>query len=95
MNTTKTETVAYPPQYLHVTECQSGQTWIAPIGPRKQLDIDRLLSEWVKSEFCGELRVDGTDRAGLGEYDAQILTDGRPPDSVVVWDSCCFWLRSA
>lgn len=88
--------VKYPDQYLHVRDERSGQEWVVPITARQKLDLATRVREWVKAEFGGELRLNGDPAIGLGacEYYARIITDGRPPDSVVVWDSGGFYLRS-
>ena len=84
----------YPDQYLHVTECRSGQTWIRPLRDNARLDLDHWVRTWVKEEFNGELRIDGRLMPRIeGDYYAVIITDGRPPDSVVVWESGGFYLR--
>jgi len=87
----QTKQQTYPDQYLHVRECSSGQEWIVPIAANAHLDIEKRVREWVKREFCGELRVTGFQPRLEGQYYATIITDGRPPDSVVVWSSAGFW----
>lgn len=85
----------YPDCYLHVEDCRSGQTWIMPITGNKTLDITLRVKEWIKNEFCGELKLDGELMPKLeGEYYAKILTDNRGPDSIVVWDSGGFFLKN-
>lgn len=84
----------YPDQYLHVEECRSGQTWIVPISPRAHLDLEKRVKQWIRSEYCGELRLDGDIMPRLsGDYYAKLITDGRPPDSAVVWSSGGFFLK--
>jgi len=84
----------YPDQYLHVTECHSGQTWIVPFSSRATLDLKTRLVAWIKQEFCGEARLDGKLMPGLdGDYYGKIMTDNRPPDSVVCWQSGGFYLK--
>jgi len=79
--------------YLHVEEMRSGQTWIVPLKPSHSLNIKTRIKDWVKKEFGGELRLGGEPMPRLqGDYYAKIITDGRPPDSVVVWDSGGFYL---
>ncbi len=86
----------YPDQYLHITECRSGESDIIPIGPNTKLDIEKLVKKWAKDKFCGELRLDGDLMPGLeGDFYAAIYTDGRSPDSGVVWDSGGFYLKSS
>lgn len=85
----------YPDCYLHVEECRSGQTYVVPITGRMVLDLETRLKAWIKSEFCGELALDGGITPRLqGDYYAQIMTDGRPPDSVICWQSGGFYLKS-
>lgn len=91
MNATK-----YPDCYLHVEECRSGETWIVPIRGNALIDLRHNIAKWVKSQFCGELQIDGDLMPGLqGDYYATIITDGRAPDSVVVWESGGFYLKQA
>lgn len=87
--------VKYPNQYLHVEECRSGETWIQPFGADGLLDIEHNVKLWIQHEFCGELELDGELMPRLaGEYYAKIITDGRAPDSVVVWQSGGFYLKN-
>lgn len=89
---TKPET--YPDCYLHIEECRSGQTWIVPITGRMHLDLEKRTDEWIKAEFAGELKRDGRMMPRLqGDYYAAIYTDGRPPDSAIVWTSGGFYLK--
>lgn len=96
LNRHETEQPAqWPDCYLHVTECRSGDTWVVPIRGNAKLDLRTRLESWVKSEYGGELRIDGQLMPGLdGDYYGKIMTDGRPPDSVVVWESGGFYLKS-
>jgi hypothetical protein len=89
---TKTE---YPDCYLHVEECRSGETWISPIKGNMVLDLKTRLKAWIKSEFCGELALDGDIMPRLqGDYYAQIITDGRSPDSGICWESGGFYMKT-
>jgi hypothetical protein len=86
----------YPDQYLHVEDCRSGQTWIMPLTSRASLDLKTQLKRWIKREFFREVKLDGEIMPKLsGDYYGKIMTDGRPPDSVVVWDSGGFYLKGA
>lgn len=90
----KTETV-YPDQYLHVRECRTGQEWIVPLSDSVPLVLEDRVREWIQSEFSDELELDGGFSPALeGDYYAQIMTGGNPPDSVVVWESGGFYLKS-
>lgn len=84
----------YPNQYLCVRDERSGQEWIMPITDSQPLDLTELFQQWVEAEFSGELDLDSEPQRVGGDYWAQIITDGRPPDSVVVWDSGGFYLKS-
>lgn len=85
----------YPDCYLHVEECRSGQTYVEPIADNDVLDLETRLEAWVESEFCGELALDGDIMPRLqGDYYAQIMTDGRSPDSGICWQSGGFYLKS-
>ena len=86
--------VKWPDQYLHVRDERSGQEWVVPITARQHLDLTKRVREWVKAEFGGELRLDGEPQRVGGDYWAAIITDGRPPGSVVVWTSGGFNLKS-
>ena len=84
----------YPDCYLHVTECRSGETFIMPLRGNASLDLTHQVKRWVKQEFGGELRLDGEIMPKLeGDYYAKIMTDGRPPDSVICWDGGGFYLK--
>lgn len=84
----------YPDTYLHVEECRSGETWILPIRGNGLIDLEHNVRRWVKREFGGDLRLDPPLMPKLqGDYYAKIITDGRPPDSVVVWDAGGFFLK--
>lgn len=84
----------FPDQYLHVEECRSGETWILPFGDNDLLDLKVNLEKWIENEFGGELALDGEIMSRLqGDYYAKIITDNRPPDSVVVWQSGGFFLK--
>lgn len=84
----------YPDTYLHVTECRSGQTWIKPLRGNSKLDLRHQIKEWAKQEFGGELAIDGDLMPKLdGDYYGKIMTDGRPPESVVCWTGAGFYLK--
>jgi hypothetical protein len=81
--------------YLHVEECRSGETWVSEIKGRMILDLKTRVKAWVKSEFCGELALDGEIMPRLqGDYYASIITDWRPVDSFVVWQGGGFYLKT-
>lgn len=85
----------YPDQYLHVTECRTGQAWIIPLRGNASLDLKKQLKKWIKREFGGELRLDGTLTPRVdGDYYGKIMTDGRAPDSVVCWEGAGFCLTT-
>jgi hypothetical protein len=85
----------YPDTYLHVRECRSGQEWIVPLRGNASLDLKKQVKKWVKNEYQGAFRLDGELMPKLdGDYYARIMTDGRPPDSVVCWTSGGFYLTS-
>lgn len=84
----------YPDCYLHVTECASGMTWIKELGPEALLDLKGQLRVWVQEQFCGELELDDDLIPGIeGEYYGKIMTDGRPPESVICWEAAGFYLN--
>lgn len=84
----------YPDQYLLVTENQSGEQWIYPIRANAKLCLETLVKRWAKQHFGLDtpintpIRVEVANHSfgGLSHH-AAIITDGRPPDSVVVWTS--------
>lgn len=86
----------YPDCYLHVEECRSGETFIQPIRSNEKLDLKKLVKKWIKKQFGGELFLDGDLMPKLqGDYYARIMTDGRPPESIVCWTSGGFYLKSS
>jgi hypothetical protein len=88
------ESAVYPDQYLHVREMVSGQEWIIPLRGNATLDLEKQAKKWVKSEFSGELKLVGFQPRLEGQFFGQIITDGRSPDSGVVWESGGFWTES-
>ena len=85
----------YPDCYLHVRDEKSGEEWIQAIRPAERLDLKKRVKSWIKKEFGNELALDGDFMPKLaGDYYAKIMTDGRPPDSVVCWTSGGFYLKS-
>lgn len=85
----------YPETYLHVRECRSDQEWICPIRGNAKLDLKRRVAQWISQEFAGELTLDGEIMPKLdGEFYARIMTDGRPPSSVVCWTGGGFYLKA-
>lgn len=84
----------WPECYLYVEESRSGQTWVVPIEGNMTLDLERRVKAWIKSEFGGELRLDGGIMSRLqGDYYAAIYIDHRPPTSAVCWQSGGFYLK--
>lgn len=87
--------MTYPETYLHVENSKTGETWISPISPRKLLCLETRVKEWIKTEFGGELRLDGKIAPLMdGDYYAKIKIDGEPPESVRSWKSGGFFLKS-
>lgn len=85
---------SYPEQYLHVEECQSGETFIMPIKNNEKLNLKKLIKKWIKKQYNGELVLDGDIQSKLqGQYYASIYTDKRSPDSNVVWDAGGFFTK--
>lgn len=83
-----------PDCYLYVTESRSGQEWIMPLRGNSKLDLKTQIKNWVKKEFGGELRLNGQIMPKLeGDYYGKIMTDGRPPESVICWDGGGFYLK--
>lgn len=85
----------YPDTYLHVEHCQSAETWVHPIRGNGTLDLETQVRRWLKRQFSGELKLSGKLMPRLqGEYYARIMTDGRPPESVVCWQSAGFFTET-
>jgi hypothetical protein len=88
---------AYPDCYLYIVEEKTGQTWIAEIKGKTKLDLKKRIKAWIKSEYGGEIVLDGdivSNGSGICDYTGTIFTDHNPPDPVVCWDSCGFFLKS-
>lgn len=85
----------YPDCYLHVRESRSGQEWIMPLRGESILDLKKQIKNWLKKEFNNELLLNGEIMPKLeGDYYARIITDGRPPDSIICWTGGGFYLKS-
>lgn len=84
--------ITYPDQYLRVYSRRDGETFIMPIAEDEPLDIDTLIQDWVKYRYGDDDHNVHISRPvrGLCEHDAAIITDGRPPDSCIVWSSAEF-----
>ncbi len=90
----ETSETVYPDTYLHVLECRSGLTWIVPMRGNAGLDLRRQVSKWIRAEYGPDMRLDGEMMPKLeGDYYARIMTDGRPPDSVVCWEGAGFYVK--
>jgi len=84
----------YPDCYLYVEECGSGETFIQSIRGNEKLNLRNLVKKWIKKQFANELTLDGDLIPKLsGDYYARIMTNGRPPESVVCWTSGGFYLK--
>lgn len=89
------EAKQWPDCYLYVRECRSGEEWVAVIKGHQHIDLRHNIERWVRRQFNGELAIDGKIQPRLeGDYYAKIITDNRPPGSVVVWQSGGFWLKT-
>ena len=83
----------YPDCYLHVQEMRSGNEWIMPLRSNSILDLTRQVKKWIKKEFNGQLFLYGRITSKLeGEFYGRIMTDGRPPESIVCWNGGGFYL---
>jgi hypothetical protein len=84
----------YPDCYLHVRESRSGASWVMALRGNSKLDLRHQVTRWVKSQFAGDWVLDGALMPRLkGDYYARIMTDGRPPDSIVCWDGGGFFVK--
>jgi len=89
------KTKTYPDCYLHVRDEKSGEEWIEEIGEERLLDLKELVEQWAYNYFAGELKLDGELMPRLsGDYYAKIMTNGREPESGIVWDSGGFYLQA-
>jgi hypothetical protein len=81
--------------YLHVTENRNGENHVMAIEGDELLCLETLVKKWINQIYCGELELDGdlTDTSG-GDYDAAIRTNWNKLDSVIVWTSAGFYLKS-
>jgi len=85
----------FPECYLHVYECRGGESWIVPLRGNVSLDLKKQVKKWIKATFNGELRLSGELMPKLdGDYYARIITDGRPPDSIVCSTGGGFYLTT-
>ena len=84
----------YPETYLHIRHNQSGETWIQEIKPNWLLDIQTRIRHFLKTEFGGELKLDGIQAHLDGDYTATIYTDGREPDCGICWCYAGFWVKT-
>jgi hypothetical protein len=86
--------LTYFQQYLHVRNESSGQTWFFKIDDNEPLDLEMHINRWIAAEFGGELVLDPPLMPKVaGDYYARIMTAGRPPESVVCWQSGGFYLK--
>ena len=88
------KTTQYPDTYLHVQELRSGEEWIMPIEDNDPMNLRRMLDKWAKTQLNDELEIDGDLMPKMdGDYYGKIMTDGRPPESVVCWDGAGFYMK--
>lgn len=80
------------PTYLLVYDVRTGEEHFKEIGEDTPLDMNALISEWVKERFCGEAEVD-FPLCDHGDFEADIKTDSASPDSANCRESCCFYLK--
>ncbi len=88
--------MTYPETYLYVYHNRSGDFWIQEIQPNWLMDITARIKHFLKTEFSGELKLDGKPISMIdGDYTATIYTDYREPDGGVCWDCAGFYTKSA
>jgi hypothetical protein len=83
----------YPDQYLLVTNrIDSSYRHIVEIADNEPLDLEALLRKWGDRHLDEGGFVFDISRPirGLFEWQASIITDGRPPDTCIVWESAEF-----
>lgn len=84
--------IPFPEQYLRVIIRSDGSTFIMDIADDEPLDIDALIHKWVKDRYGDDDHNVHISRPvrGLCEHDAAIITEGRPPETCIVWSSAEF-----
>jgi len=79
----------YPDQYLLVTNRREGTQSIMEIAADEPLDLKSLIHKWADRElFEDDYVIEiSTPIRGLFDWEACIITDGRSPDTCIVWQS--------
>jgi hypothetical protein len=80
----------YPDQYLLVTNRREGTRSIMEIAADEPLDLETLVRKWTKREFGEDTEhmiETSKPLRGLFDWEACIITDGRDPDTCIVWQS--------
>jgi hypothetical protein len=79
----------YPDQYLLVTNRREGTQSIMEIAADEPLDLKSLIHKWADRELVEDDYVIeiSTPIRGLFDWEACIITDGRSPDTCIVWQS--------
>lgn len=82
-------------QYLLVTD-NDGNEWIQEIKDDELLDLETLISKWIQihyGEDCSLCRPFDSTNKIFGDFYAVIITDGRPPDTLVIWEGAYFFVN--
>ena len=73
----------------------SGWVRVYQLDDNTPLDLEALVDQWISREYQGEFTRDGELMPKLqGDYYSWIVTDDRPWDSPIVWESGGFYLTS-
>jgi hypothetical protein len=81
--------------YLHVVENRSGENYTMEIKDEDLLCLETLVDKWVAEQFYYDFDRDGElCNSVVGDYYAAIRTNWNKLDSVVVWASAGFYLKS-
>ena len=80
---------------LHIVHNHSGEEWTQPIKSSWCIDLRTRILYFLRTEFSGELRLDGELSQLDGEYTATIYTDGRQPGCGICWESAGFYTVAA
>jgi hypothetical protein len=81
----------HPDTFALIRQEANGQQWVLPIGDETPLDLAFIVESWLFDQCAGDLEATPLQRCPM-EYYAAIITDGRPIDSAVVWQSGYFSL---
>ena len=83
-----------PEVYLLIRDCRSDELTKIPLKNNAKLDLKYQIKKWIKRYFQNAAVLNGELMPKVeGDYYAKLITDGRPIDTNVVWDSAGFFVR--